>query len=130
MRQKLITLLEESPLTQAPAAILELAGPGEIESLEGSLLELEKGYSIRASFASKRGSLALGWSELVTGLQDELLDAGPRAKGRLYYRNPHLTPIIFTDAATTRVLGVLVKKGELTEEEIIALHRELGSQDQ
>jgi hypothetical protein len=129
MHQKLIALLEQSSLTQAPAAIAELSGPGEIESLEGSLLELEKGYSIRASFAAKRGSLALGWEELVTGLQDALLDAGPRAKGRLYYRNPHVTPIIFTDAATTRVLGVIVQKGPLTEEEVIALHKELGYQE-
>jgi hypothetical protein len=130
VKLKLRTLLEESDLTHAPAAVRHLAGPGEMDSMEASLKDLEQTYSMRARYAVQRGSVAVGWAELVAGLQDALLNDGIKAKARLYFGNPDLTPLIFTNATTTRALGVLVTRAEHAgPTELDALRKELGSQN-
>jgi hypothetical protein len=106
------SLLMKSSLQEAAMALPMLPQYEELRRTEPNLRSLTSIYRVRSKLAAERGSPWQGWSELVAGLERELVTA-PQGSARIYYNlNPEGTKVVlFTDAATTKLLGVLVYSG-------------------
>lgn len=109
-------LLQDAPLLNAQEALSLIDRYAQLSWFEESLEHMARIYRIRAGSATSKGRDHMGWAELVKGLEFELIDE-PTAKMRLYFYVPSETDsgpslLIFTNSATTKLLGVLVGTGD------------------
>jgi hypothetical protein len=128
--QMLTALLAQSQLGHAEEAILALHRVGELECTQVELKNLVRIYSVRAELAVERGSPVAGWEQLLSGLQQELLVAGPAAKASIFYPDNLSVPIIiFTDESAIKVLGVLVTHaGQIDSKDANEFLNEVGQE--